>query len=534
MTEDEAMVWLSSFGSVSRPESNLESNEIQSLIFGGLKFLPFGTCLLYTLPDDASAAKTWLAAVMPDIAFDDGRRLQAHAVVTLALTASGLARLGLPAEGLDTFPPAFLDGMPARARILGDTAGNAPEQWCWGNRTTPDAALLVYGDNAAAVAALEGRLGDFAGTHGAALVHRVPLKQITDDKTEPFGFADGISQPIIRGTYKALRNADSIHVVEPGEFILGYPDNRGNLPPGPVLPALADPGNLLPLAAAVGSFSTTRVESPRAPAANGSFLVIRQLEQDVDAFNTYCSEEADRLRGRLPVPYLMDADFIAAKLVGRWRDGASLVRHPYAPPKHEDRAKEERRLRSHPREQGVAVTPAAALPVVAAGAPAPIDPPVIASTVKDNDFLFGVEDPEALRCPFGAHIRRANPRDSLDPGSADQIAISNRHRIIRVGRQYEPDETEKPGLFFMCLNGDLERQFEFAQQTWLGSPSFHGLSYERDPLVSDGVGINCSFTIPSRDGPVKLNPIPRFVTVKGGGYFFLPGKRLIEFLAEAA
>ena len=104
----------------------------------------------------------------------------------------------------------------------------------------------------------------------------------------------------------------------------------------------------------------------------------------------------------------------------------------------------------------------------------------------DNDFLFGTEDPEALRCPFGAHIRRANPRDSFDPGSNDQIAITNRHRIMRVGRVYQEKAGEKPGLLFMCLNGDIERQFEFVQQTWLMSPSFHGLSCEKDPVLGDG------------------------------------------------
>ncbi len=51
---------------------------------------------------------------------------------------------------------------------------------------------------------------------------------VSDGKEEPFGFVDGISQPVIRGTYKGLRKADPIHLVEPGEFILGYPDNRGN------------------------------------------------------------------------------------------------------------------------------------------------------------------------------------------------------------------------------------------------------------------------------------------------------------------
>jgi deferrochelatase/peroxidase EfeB len=150
----------------------------------------------------------------------------------------------------------------------------------------------------------------------------------------------------------------------------------------------------------------------------------------------------------------------------------------------------------------------------------------------DNDFLFGAEDPEALRCPFGAHIRRANPRDSFDPGSNDQIAISNRHRIMRVGRVYQEKDGEKPGLLFMCLNGDIERQFEFVQQTWLMSPSFHGLACEKDPVLGDGESGACSFTVPSRHGPITLAPMPAFVTTKGGGYFFMPGKRLIEYLCE--
>ena len=80
-------------------------------------------------------------------------------------------------------------------------------------------------------------------------------------------------------------------------------------------------------------------------------------------------------------------------------------------------------------------------------------------------------------------------------------------------------------------NGDIERQFEFLQQTWLNSPSFHGLSCEKDPLLGDGeVGV-CSYTVPTREGPVRLPPMPRFVTTKGGGYFFLAGKRLIEYLS---
>jgi deferrochelatase/peroxidase EfeB len=254
---------------------------------------------------------------------------------------------------------------------------------------------------------------------------------------------------------------------------------------------------------------------------NSTFLVIRQLEQDLDAFLKYCEDESRHLAGRLPAPYVITKDFIAAKLIGRWPDGSSLVRHPY-------------QSREDARKAG---TPTVAMirPKSNPTAAAPIDVPIKSSSEAekpDNDFLFGTEDPEALRCPFGAHIRRANPRDSFDPGSDDQIAITNRHRILRVGRKYVPQEGEKSGLLFMCLNGDIERQFEFVQQTWLKAPSFQDLSCELDPLLGDGEEGACGFTIPSREGPLLLKSMPAFVQTKGGGYFFIPGKRLIDYLSE--
>lgn len=533
MTEDEAINWLSLFGSATRPESKLETNEIQSIIFGGLGFLPFATCVLCRLPDDAPQARRWLGEIGRDIAYNDGRRLQDPAVFALALSASGLKKLDLPGEGLETFPPAFLDGMAARARILGDLDASAPGKWKWGQEPL-DAAVMIYGTEQEYVDAWEALLAHVSEKSGVSCERRIPLKEVTADKNEPFGFADGISQPVIRGTYKGLRSADPIHLVEPGEFILGYPDNRGNLPPGPALPALADPGNHLPLVDKNANFSTALVDSPRDLGANGSFVVIRELEQDVRGFHTWCESEAVRLQDRLTVPSYVDARFIGAKLVGRWQDGSSLVRHPYHSQQYESRTTLMMRPKSQPAPaQGLAPDAAhlaSAVPAPPIDAPPP--PPPRPTYRQDNDFLFGAEDPEALRCPFGAHIRRANPRESLDPGSADQIAITNRHRIIRIGRQYVPEKDQQPGLFFMCLNGDIERQFEFIQQTWLNGQSFHGLSCEADPLAGNSNG-TCAYTIPSRDGPVRLKALPDFVTTRGGGYFFLPGKRLIEYLSRA-
>jgi deferrochelatase/peroxidase EfeB len=430
----------------------------------------------------------------------------------------------LPEEALRTFPFAFQEGMisEARARILGDLGENAPEYWWWGQHQ-PDAALLVYGRSADAVASLQTVLLGIASQHGAELVKTIPLKEITKDKREAFGFVDGISQPVIRGTYKGIKEGESIHLVEPGEFILGYPDNRGGRPPGPILPATADTANLLPLIVTPEGFDRTMVETVRDLGCNGSFLVIRQLEQDREAFDAYCLEEAERLKYRLPPPYDATPEFIAAKMVGRWQDGSSLVRHPY---ESHTREKAKEQARRHPdHATGPATghrTGHAPQPAEAANSP---------SSHNDNSFLFGTEDPEGLRCPFAAHVRRANPRDSFDPGSREQIDISNRHRIIRVGRQYAPAPGQKPGLLFMCLNGDIERQFEFVQQSWLLSPGFSGLSCEKDPLLGDGAQGECGFTIPNRDGPVRLAQVPRFIATRGGGYFFLPGKRLIDFLS---
>jgi deferrochelatase/peroxidase EfeB len=520
MTEDGAQLWLSRFGSTLRPDSKLVTTEIQSLVFGGLGFLPFAIATFWRLPVDRADARAWLADLSSDIAWNDGRRVRddasIHAVVQLGLSAGGLERLGLPEEGRSSFPPAFLVGMKARARILGDTEDSAPERWCW--KAPADATVLVYGEDEAARDALRARLDALATRYGASLVRDVPLRDLPHqdraDVTaeaessgnaqhnpprydpEPFGFADGISQPLIQGTYKAERaQAHPLHIVAPGEFVLGYPDNRGHLPPGPTMPAIYDPGNLLPVLDGDTSGATNDVNRPRDLGRNGSFLVIRELEQDVAGFEAYCAQQAAQLRAerRLLPPYQVTPEFIGAKMVGRWQNGAPLVRSPYS--------------QSHTR-----------------------------AIYESNAFMTGFEDPEGLRCPFGAHIRRANPRDSLNPGSTDQVAITNRHRILRVGRKYAPAPGQNPGLLFMCLNGDLERQFEFIQQTWLNGNVISlscptNLSGERDPVLAGGQ-INTGYTIPTRDGPVKLAPLPRFVTMRGGGYFFLPGKRLIDFLAQ--
>jgi len=83
----------------------------------------------------------------------------------------------------------------------------------------------------------------------------------------------------------------------------------------------------------------------------------------------------------------------------------------------------------------------------------------------------------------------------------------------------------------MCANGDLERQFEFIQQTWSMAPQFHDLENEVDPVLGRGLKMG-RLTIPTANGPLQLKGMPDLVKVTGGGYFFLPSRRALLYLAE--
>jgi deferrochelatase/peroxidase EfeB len=114
--------------------------------------------------------------------------------------------------------------------------------------------------------------------------------------------------------------------------------------------------------------------------------------------------------------------------------------------------------------------------------------------------------------------------------------VGNHHRLLRRGRSYGPrlpvdkalagGDGAARGLYFMCLNTNLPRQFEFVQQTWARSPKFGGLYDQPDPILAGG-----SFSIPTETVRRRLADVPRFVTVRGGAYLFLPGIRAVRYLA---
>jgi Dyp-type peroxidase family len=487
-----AETWLKLFGSVQRPVSDIETDQIQGVALTGYRNLLEGAVLAISFPDDHAACRAWLAGVSHRISFGVAPSETATAV---ALSARGLERLGLGATDplAARFSPAFAMGMAneARANVLGDVDDNAPGAWAWGGDENPvDAVLLIYAVDQPTLRSRLDAERERCVQEGLKKPHEIHLRRWPPSRdpvtkmpvpiTEPFGFVDGISQPSIRGLLSS-RGALATDLLEPGEFILGYPDGREQFPPTPQVFVTDDPNHLLPDLPA--DFPNQPSKEPvRDLGRNGSYLAIRQLKQDVAGFQKYVTASAARV-GEPP-------DRVAAKMVGRWRNGAPLVLFPQDQPASYD--------------------------------PFP----------KDENFRFGRDDPQGLACPLGAHIRRANPRDQLDPDDKTEMKITNRHRIIRRGRAYvEGDDSgaAPQGLMFMCLNADIERQFEFLQQTWIGSTSFGHLSNEADPLTAlnrtDG-----TYTIPTLAGPKQLTGAPSFVSVIGGGYFFLPGRQALNFL----
>jgi len=166
-----------------------------------------------------------------------------------------------------------------------------------------------------------------------------------------------------------------------------------------------------------------------------------------------------------------------------------------------------------------------------------------------------------MRCPVGAHVRRANPRDSVEKGSSGlpslaeafdrPTRVANRHRLIRRGRSYGPflpdavleelqtsaaepikDDGEKRGLVFAAFVASIRRQFEFVQTTWCNNPDFQGLTSEPDPVVGGRTPHQpASFTVQA-DVPLRLREVPRFIRVRGGAYFFMPSLRALRYLAK--
>lgn len=428
----------------------LDLDDIQGLVIRGYR-MPLARYLFYRF-DSGTAARSWLRAMIEPVTTASEWDAAPASCVNIALTYGGLEASGLPPESLASFPGDFREGMAVRAAAhLGETGRDLPPHW---PADPPFAARGVHAlllisarekdemeRRHTAVAAVAEAIAGVVpvGRQEAAVIG--PPGQ---EDREHFGFRDGISQPTLKGS--GLE--DTVHAgreaVEPGEFLLGHPDELGR----------------------------TEMPWPAALGHNGTYAVYRKLHQDVAAFRAF-------VRGS------GHGDLLAAKMMGRWPSGAPLVLSPDA----DDAA-----LAGDPR--------------------------------RVNDFDYA-GDPLGYACPRGAHVRRARPRDGRPS--------SRRRLLIRRGLPYgpvlpdgAPDDGIDRGLVGMFLGAGIERQFEFVQRMWLADQRFDGLSGEADPITGPG---STGFTWQKRPVPLPFTDLPRFVTVRGGDYFFLPGITGLRYLA---
>ncbi|SRR5579883_187053 len=484
----------------------LETQDIQGIILSGYNHLPFSKYLLLHITNPKKAQE-WLKQLLPQITNSDWgikpNIQKPSQAINIAFTYTGIKKLGLPPESLRTFSNEFFEGMAEdnRSRQLGDEKKNSPTNWEFGSPDKKEIDVLLIlqaqsplGESPQSSQEELERLGKeelnklchhhrelFVSTLVVGEVVKEEEGYLPSDFKEHFGFHDSISQPEIEGSPKDTKGKQ---LIKAGEFILGYLNEDGNLPPTPNISAKYDIANTLkPL---------NKNSDVKDLGRNGSYLVFRKLSQDVVKFRQYFSQFSN--------PELM-----AAKVVGRWQSGVPLTLSPDKD--HPDLLERKDFDFNH----------------------------------IMNNFNYMETDPHGYRCPFGAHIRRVNPRDSLGVDPQQSIESVNRHRILRRGALYGErlpggflddysncrEADSKRGLLFLCINSNIRQQFEFIQQTWINNPKFNGFYDEIDPLVSPK---STSMTIPKEPVRERLT-IPEFVSVKGGGYFFLPSISALKFLA---
>jgi len=455
----------------------LELEHIQGLALFGYGHLEYGAYLFLHI-EDAAQGRAWLSQLTPQVtAAQEEKGAEA---VNIALTFPGLKALGLSDDALGTFPRQFQEGMaaPDRARILGDEGESAPERWQYGGPATEEVhgLLMLFAHTARGRKELVKRHATLLAERGLRVLQHEESERPRHNE-EHFGFRDGLSQPAIEGSPAKPKPGDT--VLPAGEFLLGYPNAYGQIPFEPTVSQPARVDALRPDQNDMGRLAFGK---------NGTYLVFRKLQQHVAPFWDYFRKEA-AASGVSDIQ--AEARRLASKGVGRWRSGASLALSP---------------------DQD--------------------------SGQPENDFGYRSLDPHGERCPFGAHVRRTNPRDMLPPETSDNTQTINHHRILRRGRPYGPcltdtetarEDNADRGLLFLAINANIRRQFEFVQQTWINNPNFGGLYTDRDPLL--GNSPEATLTIPGTPLRTRLCGLPQFVTMRGGGYFFLPGLPALCYLA---
>jgi Dyp-type peroxidase family len=503
-----------------------------------------GRKFINTLLPEITTALRWPSKRSP-VRLGKVEATRPQVAVNVAFSWYGLVALRVPTRTLRGMPDEFIDGMRARAPMLGDdfTGPGWEKKWdqVWtaaplGGARTVDRntvhmliTLNARADhNGAPVKELDiktRQIEELCRTNGGVRIlpgHNLPeqqgatyqdltaimVKRETDGKVvtspkEHFGYTDGLGDPVFDGQYpdrseaaRAVGNGafDGAGVWRPiatGEFLLGYPDEAQEIA-----------GAAMPLA-----FSR-----------NGTFMAYRKLHQNVDMFSKFMIATAERFGKVFGISNPTDAvETLKAKIAGRWSDGVPLALAPDVESWKEFNGK-------YPD-----VWP-------------DLDPKgYLKRGAAVIDFKYK-DDPEGYRCPLTSHLRRINTRDGLAPTRTEGSVLNNRRRILRRGLPYgdtsNPGSTDR-GIVMLVVCANLFRQYEFVQQQWLNYGLDADSGNDTCPLVGNhatgtGKEPKAKFVIASdpKTGrpPFVVEGIPQFVETRGGEYFFVPSMTALRMM----
>jgi deferrochelatase/peroxidase EfeB len=462
--------------------------DLQGNILRGYTKMPHVRYLILEVADRI-AARRWLAASIsgrdhdvPQITTGNWGVAKPDTCFNIGLTYEGLRALGTPSSSLEMFPNEFIEGMTARALKLGDVGPSAPETWPspFDEPRRIHLIATIYAGDVKQLDQVQQRALD---RNALTLLGTREGYNFASDFVH-FGYRDNIMQPRFEGVHDPQRHPDGQPMAPLGTVLLGHPTNLEGL--------------------------TWRVPQPTPLGHNGTFNAFRVLKQDVVGFEEYLDQAASDLIKHPLVDELLSPgaeakigqvlsiegrhgalrEIVAANLCGRWRDGTPLALSADAP-----------------------------------------DPDVN----KANFDYIGDS-----RCPYGAHIRRCNPRG----GQIVQRIANNSRRLVRRGMPYGPtydpakrnrDELEpERGLLGNFIGASLGAQFEAMSCDWLNlglqDPRITG---SNDPITGTNDPDTSWFDLPLKSGStIRLRGLPEFVSTRGGAYTFLPSLSAIRYLGS--
>ncbi|MEV8099520.1 Dyp-type peroxidase [Kitasatospora sp. NPDC085879] len=491
-----------------------ENEDIQGDILAGFK--KDQMVLLFLTFEDGIKARSWLRKLTPRIAttrqvaafnkaYSEARKRSGGEPTGLkatwlgvSFTYKGLETLigkepyaPIPKEDDNTLR-AFQQGPVDRFKILKDEGDSHPSTWVFGNNRTEEsihAILTIASDT------VEDLQAEVIAQREAAAQTRVSIVFQQNGATLPgsrrgkehFGFKDGVSEPGVQGFDEPdplrkewVKDHPGTRLIPAGEFVIGQP----RVEPG-VLP-----------------------KTEAAWAHNGSFHVVRRLAQDVPGWWAQLARLLPVLREKKAVPQDATVEWLAARVVGRWRSGTPVAKCPHA------------------------------------------DTPFNTVASNDNEISY-LDDLEGHTTPLFSHLRKTNPRDALQERPGEQPLPEepwiDRRRIMRRGSPYGqpfdpaaegPGGPDDPrGLLFVSYQADLVTQFEFIQNMWIDAPNFPPnrkapTGKSPNPGPDAMVGVDGTVYWEHADGePVELG-FQRFVKTEGTVYAFAPSITVLKALGD--